>query len=40
MVRVSVALDGAVEIWKGRAVLRLASDEATAVKDLLTKLAA
>lgn len=39
-VRVSVALDGAVEIWKGRAVLRLASDEATAVKDILTKLAA
>jgi len=39
-VRVSVALDRAVEIWKGRAVLRLASDEATAVKDLLTRLAA
>ncbi|MBI3916033.1 MAG: integrase arm-type DNA-binding domain-containing protein [Betaproteobacteria bacterium] len=39
-VRVSVALDGDVEIWKGRAVLRLASDEATAVKDILTRLAA
>ena len=39
-VRVSVALEGAVEIWKGRAVLRLASDEATAVKDILTRLAA
>jgi hypothetical protein len=39
-VRVSVALDSAVEIWKGRAVVRLKSDEAQAVKDLLAKLIA
>ena len=39
-VHVSVALDGAVEIWKGRAVVRLKSDEAQAVKDLLAKLTA
>lgn len=39
-VRVSVALDGAVEIWKGRAVVRLKTDEAQAVKDLLAKLTA
>jgi hypothetical protein len=39
-VQVSVALDGAVEIWKGRAVVRLKSAEAQAVKDLLAKLAA
>jgi hypothetical protein len=37
-VQVSVALDGAVEIWKGRAVVRLEFDEARAVKDLLAKL--
>jgi hypothetical protein len=39
-VQVFVALDGAVEIWKGGAVVRLNSDEAQAVKDLLAKLAA
>ncbi len=39
-VQVSVALDGAVEIWKGRSVVRLKSDEAQAVKDLLAKLTA
>ncbi len=39
IVQVSVALDGAVEIWKGHAVVRLKSDEAQAVKGLLAKLA-
>ncbi len=37
---VAFALDGGVEIWKGRAVVRLIPDEARAVKDLLTKLIA
>ena len=37
-VQVSVALDGAVEIWKGHAVVRLTSGEAEAVKGLLAKL--
>ena len=37
-VRVSFALDGPLEIWKGRAVVRLTSDEALSVKDLLNKL--
>lgn len=37
-VHVSVALDGAVEIWKGRAVVRLTSGEAHVVNDLLTRL--
>lgn len=37
-VQVCVALDGAVEIWKGRAVTRLTSEEARAVKEVLTKL--
>ena len=37
-VQISVALDGVVEIWKGRAVVRLKPAEAQAVKDLLTKL--
>lgn len=39
-VQVSVALDDAVEIWKGHAVVRLTSGEAQAVKDLLVKLIA
>jgi hypothetical protein len=39
-VRVAATLDGAVEIWKGRAVLRLTLSEAHAVHDLLTKLSA
>jgi hypothetical protein len=39
-VQVSVALDGAVEIWKGRAVLRLTSGEAQGVKSLLANLIA
>ena len=39
-VQVSVALDGAVEIWKGHAVLRLTSGEAQGVEDLLAKLIA
>ena len=39
-VQVSVALDGAVEIWKGGAVLRLKWDEAQGVKALLVKLTA
>jgi len=37
-VQVPVALDGAVEIWKGHAVVRLTSGEAEAVKGLLAKL--
>lgn len=37
-VRVSCALNGAVEIWKGRAVVSLTADEARAVRDLLIKL--
>jgi hypothetical protein len=37
-VQVSVAIDGAVEIWKGRAVIRLTKDEGRSVNDLLTKL--
>ena len=37
-VKVSVSIDGAVEIWKGRAVMCLTSGEAVAVKDLLVKL--
>jgi hypothetical protein len=39
-VRVSVAIDDTVEIWKGRAVVRLTVDEGRAIKDLLTKLSA
>ena len=39
-VQVSVALDGAVEIWKGHALVRLKLSEAQAVKDLLIKLTA
>ena len=39
-VNVAFALDGGVEIWKGRAVVRLIPDEARAVKELLTKLIA
>jgi hypothetical protein len=39
-VHIAFALDGGVEIWKGRAVVRLKSDEAQAVKGLLTKLIA
>ena len=37
-VQVAVALDGTVRIWKGRAMVGLAPDEAHAVKDLLTKI--
>jgi Arm DNA-binding domain len=36
-VQVSVAIDGAVEIWKGRAVVRLTSSEARGVQNLLSK---
>ena len=39
-VQVSVAIDGTVEIWKGRAMVRLTMDEGRAVKQLLTKLSA
>lgn len=39
-VHVAFALDGGVEIWKGRAVVNLRPDEAQAVKDLLTKMSA
>ena len=39
-VNVAFALDGGVEIWKGRAVVNLTPDEAQAVKDLLTKMSA
>jgi Arm domain-containing DNA-binding protein len=37
---VAFALDGGVQIWKGRAVMRLIPDEARAVRDMLTKLIA
>jgi len=37
-VKVSASIDGAVEIWKGHAVMCLTSGEALAVKDLLVKL--
>ena len=39
-VQVSVAINGAVEIWKGRAMVRLTVDESRAVNELLTKLSA
>lgn len=39
-VKVSASIDGAVEIWKGRAVMCLTSEEARAVKVLLIKLTA
>lgn len=39
-VQVSVSLDGAVEIWKGRAVVRLTPGEAHEVNRLLARLAA
>lgn len=39
-VYVAAALDGAVEIWKGGAVMCLKSEEAIAVRDLLIKLTA
>jgi hypothetical protein len=39
-VRVAATLDGVVEIWKGRAVLRLTLSEMHAVHDLLAKLSA
>ena len=39
-VQVSVALDGTLEVVKGRAMVRLKFDEARAVKDLLAKLTA
>ncbi len=38
IVQVSIALDGMVEIWKGRAMVRLTNHESYAVKDLLIKL--
>ena len=37
-VKVSVSINGTVEIWKGRAVMLLSPDEARAVKALLVKL--
>jgi len=39
-VYVAAAVDGAVEIWKGGAVMCLNPEEAVAVRDLLTKLTA
>jgi hypothetical protein len=39
-VQVSVAIDGVVEIWKGRAVVRLTSSEARGVYNLLSKFSA
>jgi len=39
-VQLRIALDGAVEIWKGRALVKLKSTEACAVRDLLIKLTA
>lgn len=39
-VKVCVALDGAVEVWKGGSVTRLTPDEAQGVKKLLIKLTA
>lgn len=38
--QVSVSTSGTIEIWKGRAVLRLTLDEARAINGLLTKLTA
>jgi len=37
-VKVSASINGTVEIWKGRAVMCLTSEEARAVKALLVKL--
>jgi hypothetical protein len=37
-VQISCALNGTVEIWKGRSVVMLSADEARAVRDLLVKL--
>lgn len=37
-VQVAVALEGTVRIWKGRAMVGLAPDEARAVKTLLAKI--
>ena len=37
-VKVSASIDGTMEIWKGRAVMRLSPDEAQAIKALLVKL--
>ncbi|MGH8478349.1 MAG: Arm DNA-binding domain-containing protein [Gammaproteobacteria bacterium] len=39
-VRVVAAVDGDVEIWKGRSMVRLMADEARAVKELFNKLIA
>jgi type II secretory pathway component PulF len=39
-VQLRVGLDGTVEIWKGRALVKLKSAEACAVRDLLIKLTA
>jgi hypothetical protein len=38
--RVVAAVDGTVEIWKGRSMVRLMVDEARAVKELFNKLIA
>jgi hypothetical protein len=37
-VRVAAVIDGTVEVWKGRAVVRLTANEARMARDLLTKL--
>jgi hypothetical protein len=39
-VRVVAALDGSIELWKGRAVVRLTHDEAMAMLNLLQKITA
>lgn len=39
-VRVAAGVDGVVEIWKGRSMVQLTTDEASAVKELLNKLIA
>jgi len=39
-IQLRVALDGGVEIWKGRALVKLELEEARAVRDLLTKITA
>jgi hypothetical protein len=38
-VQVSIAMDGTVEIWKGRAVVRLTASEAEGIQKLLSKVA-
>jgi hypothetical protein len=39
-VRVVATLDGSIELWKGRAVVRLTHDEAMAMLNLLQKITA